>query len=89
MNAKATILCSATASNAPLNAAEMRAQLAALNADIQPRPSQAQLSAEIGATSANSNAAGTLGMAMSDPPTQGEVQAIAGKLDELINALRR
>jgi hypothetical protein len=32
---------------------------------------------------------GTLGLVVSDPPTQGEVQQIADKLDELINALRR
>ena len=40
-------------------------------------------------TSANSKGVATLGMAVSDPPTQAEVQAIADKLDELINALRR
>jgi hypothetical protein len=28
-------------------------------------------------------------LVVSDPPTQGEVQQIANKLDELINALRR
>jgi hypothetical protein len=31
----------------------------------------------------------TLGMSVSDPPTQSGVQTIADKLDELINALRR
>ena len=31
----------------------------------------------------------TLGLGVSDPPTQAEVQSIADKLDELINALRR
>lgn len=77
------------ANNSPLNAAEMRGQLTALNTDIQTRATQAQLAGEIGGTSANSNGVGTLGMAVSDPPTQSEVQAIADKLDELINALRR
>jgi len=77
------------ASNSPLNAAEMRGQLTALNTDVQTRATQAQLAAEIGGTSANSNGVGTLGMSVSDPPTQVEVQAIADKLDELINALRR
>ncbi len=77
------------ANNAPLNAAEMRAQLTALHADTQQRVTQAELSAGIDSTSANSNAVGTLGMAVSDPPTQGEVQAIADRLDELINALLR
>jgi hypothetical protein len=33
--------------------------------------------------------ANTLGLAVSDPPTQSEMQQIADKLDELINALRR
>ncbi|MCB1211666.1 MAG: hypothetical protein KDK97_20245 [Verrucomicrobiales bacterium] len=40
-------------------------------------------------TSNNTNAVSTLGTYVSDPPTQGEVQAIVDKLDELINALKR
>ena len=40
-------------------------------------------------TSANSNGVSTLGLTVSDPPTQAEVQSVANKLDELINALRR
>ena len=44
----------------------------------------------INGTSSNiSNAVNLLNMTVSDPPTQGEMQAIATKLDELINALRR
>lgn len=48
-----------------------------------------QLTDAIATTSTNSNAVATLGMGVSDPPTQAEVQQIANKLDELINALRR
>ena len=33
--------------------------------------------------------AGTLGLAVNNPPTQADVQTIADKIDELINALRR
>ena len=51
--------------------------------------SNAQLSGAISGTSNNSNGVNPLNMAVSDPPTQGEMQAIATKLDELINALRR
>jgi len=51
--------------------------------------SNAQLSSAINGTSNNSNAVAALGMTVSDPPTQGEMQAIASKLDELIAALRR
>ncbi len=40
-------------------------------------------------TSANSNNVSTLGLTVSDPPTQAEMQSVANKLDELINALRR
>jgi hypothetical protein len=72
-----------------ITAAELRAQLAALHADIQTRATSADLAGQIGGTSANSNGVATLGMSVSDPPTQGEVQAIADKVDELINALRR
>lgn len=49
----------------------------------------AQLASVIQDTSRNSNAVGTLNLMVSDPPTQGKVQEIAAKLDELINALRR
>ena len=48
-----------------------------------------QLNSAINGTSNNSNAVNTLAMTVSDPPTVGEVQAIASKLDELITALRR
>ena len=50
---------------------------------------QAALDAAIAGTSANSNAVATLGLTVSDPPTQAEMQAIASKQDELILALRR
>ena len=48
-----------------------------------------QLNSAINSTSRNSNAVNTFGLPVSDPPTQGEVQAIISKLDELILALRR
>ena len=50
---------------------------------------QAALDAAITGTSANSNAVSTLGMVVTNPPTQVEVQTLADKVDELILALRR
>lgn len=44
---------------------------------------------DIASTSSNSNAVVPLGIVVKDLPTQAEVQAVANKLDELINALRR
>ncbi len=49
----------------------------------------ADLGSAISGTSSNSNGVSVLNMTVSDPPTQGEMQAIASKLDELIAALRR
>jgi hypothetical protein len=49
----------------------------------------AQLSSAIAGTSSLSNGVALLGLAVSDPPTQAEVQQIVNKLDELITALRR
>ena len=40
-------------------------------------------------SSANTNAVTPLGILVSDPPTQAELQAVVNKLDELITALRR
>jgi hypothetical protein len=51
--------------------------------------SAAQLAAEIAGTSANTNSIALLNFTVSDPPTQADLQAVANKLDELINALRR
>ena len=48
-----------------------------------------QLTAAINESSHNSNAVAALGMTVSDPPTQGEMQQIVNKMDELITALRR
>ena len=49
----------------------------------------AQLNSAISGTSSNSNAVATLGLVVSDPPTQAEMQQVVNKLDELITALRR
>ncbi|MCB1275875.1 hypothetical protein [Prosthecobacter sp.] len=51
--------------------------------------SNMDLSNAISGTSSNTNGVATLGLVASSPPTQNEVQALADKLDELINALRR
>jgi hypothetical protein len=52
--------------------------------------STADLSFAIGGTSANSNTVQPLDTTgFSDPPTLADLQAVAGKLNELIQALRR
>ena len=51
--------------------------------------SAADLSFAFGNTSANTNGVQLLGLTVSDPPTQSELQAVANKIDELIGAMRR
>ena len=78
-----------------LDAALIRSQLNALMALIDAQAAQianlqAQLNAAIAGSSTNSNGVGNLSLTINNnPPQQFEVQPIADKLDELINALRR
>ena len=83
------------AAGSPNSSAEMRAQLNALNDKIDAQAAQiaslqAQLSAAIAGTSSNSNGVANLALSIvNNPPQNFEVQPIADKVDELINALRR
>ena len=77
-----------------LDAVLIRAQLNALKALIDAQAAQiaslqAQLTAAIAGTANNIPGVAALGIAISDPPQQGEVQPIADKLDQLINTLTR
>ena len=78
-----------------LDAVLIRDQFNALKALIDAQSAQiaslqAQLDAAIAGSSTNSNGVGNLALALANnPPQQFEVQPIADKLDELINALRR
>ncbi len=78
-----------------LDAVLIRNQLKELKALIDSQAAQianlqAQLNAAIAGTSNNSNGVGNLSLTINNnPPQQFEVQPIADKVDELINALRR
>ncbi len=81
------------ASGTPITSAEMRAQLTALNADIQQRATPADIANAIAVvvagTSNNSNGVAMLSQTADGSYNQGQMQAVLDKLDELINALRR
>ena len=47
------------------------------------------ISSAIAGTSNNTNGVALLNLTVSDPPAQAELQAVANKIDELINAQRR
>jgi septal ring factor EnvC (AmiA/AmiB activator) len=79
----------------PDSSAEMRDQLNALKAMIDAQAAQinslqSQISGVLAQTSSNSDGVANLSLTIANnPPQQYEVQPIADKLDELINALRR
>ena len=77
----------------PDSSAEMRAQLNALNDEIQQRATQGDLASAIAnaiaGTSNNSNGVGTLNQGADGGYNQSQMQSVLDKLDELINALRR
>ena len=91
--------------NSEMISAEYRDQFNALNDKIDAVPagppgadgadgapgeiSAADLVAERINHAANPTGVSLLGLSVSDPPTQPEVQALASKLDALITALRR
>ncbi len=70
------------ADGSPNSAAEMRGQLTALNDRI------VALEAALANTAQNPNL-GTFNIALSDPPTRPEVQAILDVLNALINQITR
>ena len=78
-----------------LDAVLIRNQLNELKALIDAQANQianlqGQINAAVAGTSNNSNGVGNLSISISNnPPQQFEVQPIADKVDELINALRR
>ena len=78
-----------------LDAVLIRNQLNALKALIDAQAAQIaslqnQIGIAIAGSSTNSNGVGNLSLTINNnPPQQFEVQPIADKVDELINALRR
>ena len=81
------------ANNAPLVSAVMRDQLNALNDDIQTRSTVTLMNATVAnavsGTSSNSNSVATLSMSADSSYSQGQLQDVMNKVDELIAALRR
>ena len=81
-----------SADHSPNSAAEMRAHLSALKALFDAEAAQiADLQTQLSTTtSSNSNAVANLGLVITTNPVElFQVQPIADKVDELINALRR
>ncbi len=64
------------AANSPVSPAELRDQFNALEAEIEE-------------TAYDPSSIAPLGLTVSNPPTQAEVQAIANKIDEMLTFMSR
>ncbi len=77
------------AANGPVSSGELRGQFNALKALIDDCVTQSQEGADIAGTALNVPGIDLLGITVSDPPTQAEVQSIVDKLNDLIGGLKR
>ncbi|TAK96647.1 MAG: hypothetical protein EPO07_14295 [Verrucomicrobia bacterium] len=78
------------ANGALIVSAELRSQLTSLKTEIDTKTDAAAVSAQITNEAAGEcSGIGWLGMTVSNPPTQAQVQTLANKIDDLISALRR
>lgn len=78
------------ANNSPISSAELRSQFAGLKEEIEQRVIYADLYDGINNSSAGPvNDVAPLNLAVSNPPTQLEVQLIAERFDTLLAALKR
>ena len=75
--------------DAELISAEFREQFNGLQTNIQAKAYEEDCVGRLAMTAVNPTAVEGMGMVVSDPPTQAEVQAISNKLDELLAVLKR
>lgn len=77
------------ADNALIVADELRNQFTGLQTNIQAKANEDDCVGRLMLSAVNPAGVDALGLTVSNPPTQAEVQSIADKLDELIAALKR
>ena len=70
--------------NSPISSSELRGQFVGLSETLSTAIAEAANGSAV-----NPSGVTPLGLTVSNPPTQAEVQALADKLDELIGALTR
>jgi len=75
--------------NAPLASATFRNQFNGLQSNIQAKASEDDCVNRLMMCAVNPTAVEGMGMVVSDPPTQAEVQALSNKLDEVLAVLKR
>jgi hypothetical protein len=77
------------ADHSEIQAAELRGQLMSLKALIDNRPDRLEIDSIVNSnTAVNVDTFTPLSLTISNPPTQGQIQAIVDKLNQLIGALQ-
>lgn len=77
------------AAHALASSSEMRNQLNGLQSNIQAKAYEDDCMGRLMMCAVNPTAVEGMGMVVSDPPSQEQVQAISNKLDELLAVLKR
>ena len=77
------------ANNAPVSSSELRNQFNGLQTNTQAKANEDDCVGRLNMCAVNPTAVSGLGMVVSDPPTQSEVQALSDKLDEVLAVLKR
>ena len=72
-----------------VSSSELRNQFNGLQTNIQAKASEDDCVNRLLMCAVNPTAVEGMGMVVSDPPTQAEMQALSNKLDELIAVLKR
>jgi hypothetical protein len=76
------------AANSPVSSAELRNQFNGLQTNIQAKAFEDDCVGRFAQCAVKPTAVSGLGMVVSDPPTQAEVQALSDKCDELLAVLK-
>ena len=77
------------ANNSPMSSSEVRSQFNGLHSLLSERAREDDCVNRLLMCAENPTAVEGMGMVVSDPPTQAEMQALSNKLDELIAVLKR
>ena len=77
------------ANNAPASSSELRNQFNGLATNIQAKAQEDDCVNRLMMCAVNPTVVQGMGMVVSDPPSQAQVQEIADKLDELLAVLKR
>jgi hypothetical protein len=76
------------AANSPVSSSELRSQFNGLQNNIQAKANEDDCVNRFALCAVKPSAVEGLGMVVSDPPTQAEMQALSNKVDEILAVIK-